>query len=530
MKRTLLLCALVLSLGVSLRAGEYSGVSTPETGSSIVVPVVPAAPAFGGNAAAAAFGSSSLAPRSFGAQGTFRAEARIKAMRESLMAGDGAFDNGMAARDASNNSLGDKLRDAWNRIRGKKGPTPSGRDGDSANVGEPGERVYVTVKASSREQRTRAAELGVDIAEIYADRISGIAHVSSVERLNKAGLKVLKTESLDRIAAETFPADDSIYHDYAELTTELRALAAGNPKVSVFSIGKSLRGRDIWCVRINSTEKGQDASKKPGVVFMGNHHAREHLSVEVPLLLAKNLANSADAETQKLLEARDVYIIPMVNPDGAEYDVYNDEIAGQPNPKKSGYRMWRKNMAKNADGSYGVDLNRNYGYGWNTGGSSDDGRDETYHGPAAFSEPETRAIRDFVVARPNLKVLLSYHTFSELILYPWGGKSEPITDPRDRSTYETMAKTMAGWNGYTPEQSSELYIASGDTTDWAWGEKKIFSFTFELTPKSMWNGGFYPGAGVVNSTFQANLKPALYLIGLADNPYKVLDNGNGSSK
>ena len=85
-----------------------------------------------------------------------------------------------------------------------------------------------------------------------------------------------------------------------------------------------------------------------------------------------------------------------------------------------------------------------------------------------------------------------------------------------------MAKTMAQWNGYTPEQSSQLYIASGDTTDWAWGAHKIFAFTFELTPKSMWNGGFYPGAGAIASTFAANLKPALYLLDLADDPYRAV--------
>src|SRR3990172_6427507 len=85
-----------------------------------------------------------------------------------------------------------------------------------------------------------------------------------------------------------------------------------------------------------------------------------------------------------------------------------------------------------------------------------------------------------------------------------------------------MAQTMAQMTGYTPEQSSDLYIASGDTTDWSWGEKGIFSFTFELTPKFSWGGGgFYPGAGAIATTFQANIRPALYLIDLADDPYRA---------
>ncbi|MEK7745891.1 MAG: M14 family zinc carboxypeptidase, partial [Elusimicrobiota bacterium] len=142
-------------------------------------------------------------------------------------------------------------------------------------------------------------------------------------------------------------------------------------------------------------------------------------------------------------------------------------------------------------------------------------------GPAGFSEPESSAVRDFVSANPNVKVLLSYHTFSELILYPWGHSNSPVDNPKDRETFKKLAETMAQWNGYTPEQSSDLYIASGDTTDWSWGAKKIFSFTFELTPASMWAGGFYPGAGVIDSTFQKNIAPALYLIDLADDPYRA---------
>jgi carboxypeptidase T len=85
-----------------------------------------------------------------------------------------------------------------------------------------------------------------------------------------------------------------------------------------------------------------------------------------------------------------------------------------------------------------------------------------------------------------------------------------------------MGKKMASWNGYTPEKSSDLYLASGDTTDWAYEELKIFAFTFELTPNSIFAGGFYPGAKAIQPTFNANLEPALYLIEYTDDPYRVL--------
>jgi carboxypeptidase T len=185
--------------------------------------------------------------------------------------------------------------------------------------------------------------------------------------------------------------------------------------------------------------------------------------------------------------------------------------------------MHRKNMRENGDGTYGVDLNRNYGYQWGTGGSSTDTSSDVYMGPSPFSEPETQAVKSFVESHSNLKVLLTYHTFSELILYPWGSTYEPISDQRDHDVYRTMATKMATWNHYKPEQASELYIASGDTCDWAWGAQRVFSFTFELSPRSMFSGGFYPGARVIDKVFNDNLRPALYLIDLADDPYRALN-------
>jgi carboxypeptidase T len=131
-------------------------------------------------------------------------------------------------------------------------------------------------------------------------------------------------------------------------------------------------------------------------------------------------------------------------------------------------------------------------------------------------------MKRFIEARRNAKVLLSFHTYSELILYPWGFQYEPIEKKRDQAVFETMAKSMAQWNGYKPQQSSDLYLTSGDTTDWAYGELGIFAFTFELSPETFWEGGFYPGQDVIDPTFAANVKPALYLLEMANDPYRAI--------
>src|SRR3712207_5937894 len=141
----------------------------------------------------------------------------------------------------------------------------------------------------------------------------------------------------------------------------------------------------------------------------------------------------------------------MVNPDGHEYSRTQD-------------RLWRKNRRRNPDGSIGVDPNRNYGYMWgtlNVSTSSHVPRDDTYVGPRAFSEPEIRAVRN-LVARELFAGVLTYHSYSQLILFPWGSTSKPIVDPSDHREMEDLAKDMQRLirevhsEKYAVEQSSQL--------------------------------------------------------------------------
>jgi len=380
---------------------------------------------------------------------------------------------------------------------------------------------FVQVEAHSKEERTELANLGLSIEFVKSDSVWGFATPKLV-KLIKQTTKFKVLEDNDKSVgrgghqgALDFPVEDEKFHNYTELQTELKQLAQKYPnRVALKTIGKTTEGRDIFAVNINTSPEDlkNGHSSKAGVIFMGNHHAREHLSVEIPLMLAKHLAEKAGTHPlNQFIEARDIWIIPMVNPDGAEYDVASGK-----------YKMWRKNRRNNLDGTYGVDLNRNYGFGWGTGGSSTDTDSDIYMGEAPFSEPETQAIRDFVKTKPNATSLLSFHTYSELILYPWGGKYESVPVESDRKTFETMALTMSKWNHYKPEQSSDLYIASGDTTDWAYGELGMFAFTFELSPGRSGGGGFYPGQKVIESTFKANLNPCLYMIEVANDPKQVL--------
>lgn len=391
------------------------------------------------------------------------------------------------------------------------------------------ENYFVHLKAATRQDRNEIANL-IHMDQIVEDSVYAVVNKHDFQQLKKKLPHLIReshaltpaiinkgsTKKLNTLEdVHEFPTQDEKYHTYQEVVTELRDLNQKYPEItSLFSIGKSVNGMEIVGIRITTEENKDSPNFIPGILFVGAHHAREHLSTEVPMGLINHLlkSSSKDQEVRKLINNRDIYFIPMLNPDGAMYD-----IAGKR------YKMWRKNRKVNKDGSFGVDLNRNYSYGWGTGGSSNSPQSDVYMGKEPFSEPETLNLKTFIESKANIRVVLSFHTFSELILYPWGGKYDGVGG-NDELAFKKLAETMAKWNNYTPEQASDLYIASGDTCDWAYGEHGIFCFTFELSPKSSWfGGGFYPGASAIDKTFQSNLKPSLYLIDMADNPLRVLE-------
>ncbi|HVK61014.1 MAG TPA: M14 family metallopeptidase [Bdellovibrionales bacterium] len=382
----------------------------------------------------------------------------------------------------------------------------------SAFAHNDGENLYwLKARAKDKYDRTRIADAGISIEIVSDDYVVTMGDENDRNSLEKMGL--LESSFLANADFLDFPSQDSEFHNYTEMKTVLEELAASNPTlVQLDSIGQSVEGREILHLRISG--QLDKADQLPAFALMGGHHAREHVSIDIPIRFAKYLIesyNAGDAEVRRLVDNRDIHIIPVVNPDGAEYDIASGN-----------YRMWRKNRSING-GKYGVDLNRNYGYLWGKGGSSTSPSSDVYMGPAPFSEPETKAIKNFVESHSNITMLLSLHTFGELVLWPLGGTYDDITNARDLSVFQTMGKTMADWNGYSPQKSSDLYVASGDTTDWAYGERGIFAFTFELDPVDMWDGGFYPGQAIIPSVLKKNLKPFMYMMDLSDNPYRALE-------
>jgi hypothetical protein len=206
----------------------------------------------------------------------------------------------------------------------------------------------------------------------------------------------------------------------------------------------------------------------------------------------------------------------MLNPDGHVY-VQNNHTGDW-------WTWWRKNRRDNGDGTFGVDPNRNYSYMWgyDDAGSSPDPSSPVYRGPAPFSEPETQAMRDFCASR-SFTLALSYHSYGELILFPWG--YAPIyTD--DHEMFFTLADSLKRGNDYIPGNTAmgAIYPTNGDSDDWAYGEtvekNRFYCLTIELN--SYEEGGFGPPDTMIQPTFQKTLELNLTLLRRADEPYSVL--------
>jgi carboxypeptidase T len=319
-----------------------------------------------------------------------------------------------------------------------------------------------------------------------------------------------------------YPPRDAGYHDYAEMVAEIdRAVADHRRIVRKFSIGESYRGRQIWMVKISDNVRRDE--NEPEVLFDALHHAREHLTPEMALSILHLLTDryGRNSRITNLVNRREIFIVFMLNPDGLAYD-----LAGSP------YRYWRKNRQPNGRGRpVGTDLNRNYGYRWGCcGGSSGNPASDTYRGRRPWSAPEVRALRDFVNGRviggrQQIRVSITFHTAGEEILWPYGYTHDDVpadmTDV-DHRALRKLARQMARTNGYTPMQSSSLYITDGDQIDWLYGKHRIFAYTFEMFPRTSGLNRFYPPDEVIRRETKRNHAAVLYLIAQADCPYRAI--------
>ncbi len=379
----------------------------------------------------------------------------------------------------------------------------------------------VRVELSDRTEISKLYELNLDIAYIDREKpqVDIIADETDMDKIQGAGLayeiihedvsEFYRSRYGEILTMGGYPtmeeAYDSLdlYHSlYPELLTERD------------SIGYTIQGRPIYYLKLSDNPMVDE--DEPEILINGLIHAREPGSLLFNLYYIRYLLDNYyfDPEIQDLVDNREFYFIPLINPDGYEFNRINDPNGGG---------MWRKNLRDNGGGSYGVDLNRNWGYlwGYDDEGSSPWPDDPTYRGTAPFSEPETQCVREFINSREFITAL-NYHSYSGLCLYSYG--YEVGAYPEDLQLFRAMGDTMTSVNGYSSGTGWEtLYVVNGDATDWQYGERdekpKIFSFVIEIGWQS---DGFWPPLYRIPQLNEENLDLALILSDLSDNPFKVL--------
>lgn len=307
------------------------------------------------------------------------------------------------------------------------------------------------------------------------------------------------------------------YHTYSEAHAEMATYVAAHPTLALLdTIGTSIEGRPIEAVKISDNVAAQE--NEPEVLIVGCHHARELMGVELPLYLMRRLLDGygSDPVIASLVNGRQVWIVPILNPDGYVYVEQNSSGLSD--------GWWRKNRRLNWDGSYGVDLNRNYAYQWGFDdfGSSPTPSSEVYRGTGPFSEPETAAFRDFIAAH-QFRISASFHSYGDLVLYPWGYE---LADTPDHPIFEALGDSIASQNGYLAgnPKSGAIYVTNGDMDDWVYGDTttkpRMIGFTFELNTAS--EGGFAPNDALIAPTCDLNWGPLLTILRYGDSPRRVL--------
>lgn len=270
-----------------------------------------------------------------------------------------------------------------------------------------------------------------------------------------------------------------------EVEQELDSLFMQYPNLfsQKINIGNSFEGRPIWMIKMSDNPNLDE--NEPEALYVGLHHAREPITISELLYFMQYLAENygTDNAITYLLQNRELYFVPVMNPDGY---VYNETT----NPLGGG--MWRKNRQIQNDSVVGVDLNRNYGFQWGFDdiGSSPLSNAATYRGLSAFSEPETQAIRNFCQTR-QFKTAINAHSYGERLLYPWSYQPLACTDDPLLSLQSAL---MTQSNAYIFGQSPNiLYGVNGDSNDWMYGEQMGKGKILAMTPETgSVDDGFWP--------------------------------------
>jgi hypothetical protein len=287
------------------------------------------------------------------------------------------------------------------------------------------------------------------------------------------------------------------------------------------TLGYSLQGRPVWGLKIGTAVDAPDT--RPMVYYAALTHAREPEGMHALFHFVDDLLGqyTTDPVARYLLEHRQIYICPVVNPDGYSFNKRIYDSTGT-------FGFWRKNLRDNnnnmhTDAGEGVDINRNYGFKWNYDnvGSSGTSSSDAYRGTAAWSEPETRIQRDLVDSiRPVTS--FSYHTYSDLFVHPWGWTTAGTPDS---ALFQGWSDQLSITNGFVAGPGPRiLYEVNGEFCDWMYGDTLLKPKAYAWTPEiGLGSDGFWPPPSRIAPLNETVLRPSWQVAGIAG-PWVRIDD------
>lgn len=401
---------------------------------------------------------------------------------------------------------------------------------DPAGPSDSTEPVTWTVDGLTADDVAELEALGFDIAAEHGGEAQIIGDESVADDLRALGHDPEFFDTVYKELGATAQQEGTYYGGYRTvdaIESHLQEVADANPSLTrLYDIGDSWLktqndgGHDIYAICVTALADGDceqnPDSAKPRFSLIAQIHAREIATGEIALRWIDKLVAGygTDAEVTDLLDTTEVWVVPVVNPDGV--DVVS---SGGDDPV-----LQRKNVndsAGNCGSSAGIDLNRNSSFEW--GADSTNPCSETYQGASGASEPETQAIEDWLRAlHPDQRgegqndaapddardVFLTLHSYGEYIIVPWGFTSDAA--PND-AALRALGADMSESNGYLVGTNDDTvgYSTSGTTDDMAYGELGVASFTFEVGPDFGNCGGFFPAFSCVEDTLWPENEGAL---------------------
>ena len=325
--------------------------------------------------------------------------------------------------------------------------------------------AVVEVEVLSRADIDRLNELGMDIMTVRDGTAEIAAVPSEVDVLWANGFRpvVVLDRMRDAVGSLDLP-DRGEYHSYEEITSDLAGWADAYPDITeLVSMGQSVQGRELWALKI--TDNPDVEESEPEIQWIGGHHGNETISIEVPYYMADHLlANyGPDPDVTWLVDEREIWIVPMLNPDG--------------------------HTAGSRYNAQGIDLNRDY--------LCPNG----INAATAFSAPETRALRDFNVGM-NPVTSLTFHSGAVYVNYLWDYTSVPTPE---EPMIITLSNTYASYSGYTVINGYDWYVVYGSCQDWCYDTRGEIDWTIELSFTKD------PPSSKIDSIFEENRDAMLYL-------------------